>query len=96
MNFNGDSQGSFLGGQKLGIFATQKLFLHHGEGGGGGGAVCRSLKRYLHSQKDVDAKYLNAAQCDRLERLLVVDQGVIKVNHKDQVFISFLHNELPN
>ena len=31
LNFNVDTQGSFLGGQKLGIAATRKLFLHHGE-----------------------------------------------------------------
>ena len=34
LNLNVDPQGSFLGGQKLGISAmraTQKPFLHHGE-----------------------------------------------------------------
>ena len=50
-------------------------------------AVCSALKRCLHSQKDVDEKYPNAIQCNWLEGLLVVDQGVIKVNHKDQVCI---------
>ena len=49
------------------------------------GAVYRALKRYLHSQKDVDAKYLNATHRDQLEGLLVGYQGVIKVNHEDQV-----------
>ena len=53
------------------------------------GANCRALKRYLHSQKDFNAKYPNATQRDRLEGLLVVYQGVIKVNHKDQVCIFF-------
>ena len=31
LNFNVDPQGSLLGGQKLGIAATRKLFLHHSE-----------------------------------------------------------------
>ena len=53
------------------------------------GAVCSSLKRYLYSRKDVDAKYLIAAQCGWLEGLIVVYQWVIKVNHKDQVWIVF-------
>ena len=52
------------------------------------GAVCSALKRYLHSRKDVGAKYPNVTQRDRLEGLIVVDQGVIKVNHKDQVCVS--------
>ena len=34
-------------------------------------AVCSALKRYLHSQKDVDAKYPNATQRDWFEGLLV-------------------------
>ena len=51
------------------------------------GAVCIALKCYLYSQKDVDAKYPNETQRDRLKELPVVDQGVIKVNHKDQVSI---------
>ena len=59
------------------------------------GAVCSALKRYQHLQKDVDAKYPNVTQLDWLEGLLVVDQGVIKVNHKDQVCI-FLHDDFPN
>ena len=49
------------------------------------GAASRALKRYLHSRKSVYAKYPNATQRDWWERLLLVDQGVIKVNHKDQV-----------
>ena len=60
------------------------------------GAVWSALKRYLHSRKDVDTKYPNATQHDRLEGLIVVDQGVIKVNHKDQVCIFFRHNDFPN
>ena len=60
------------------------------------GAVCSALKRYLHSRKDVNAKYPNMAQRDWLEGLLVIDQGVIKFNHKDQVWIYFLHDEFPN
>ena len=55
----------------------------------GVGAVFGSLKRYIHSQKDDDAKYPNATQRDRLEVLIVVDQGVIMVHHKDQVCIFF-------
>ena len=51
------------------------------------GAVCSSPKRYLHSQKDNDANYPNVTQRDRLEGILVVDQGVLMVNHKDQVCI---------
>ena len=53
------------------------------------GAVCSALKRYLQSRKDVDAKYPNATQRDRLEGLIVVDKGVIMVNHRDQVCIFF-------
>ena len=61
--------------------------MHHGEGMGGRGgvigAVFSALKRYLHSKKDVDANYFNATQRDWLEGIIVVDQGVINVNHKD-------------
>ena len=60
------------------------------------GAVCSALKHYLHSQKYVNAKYPNATQHDWLEGLLVVDQGVIKVNRKDQVCIFFWHDDFPN
>ena len=45
------------------------------------GAVCIALRRYIHSRKYVNTKYPNAAQRDWLEGLLVVYQGVIKVNH---------------
>ena len=90
LNFNGYPQGSFLVGQKLVIAATQKLFLYHGEGGKLViGAVCSVLKHYLHSRKDANAKYPNAAQLDRLEGHIVVYQGLSKVNHKDQVCIFF-------
>ena len=51
------------------------------------GAVCSVLKRYLHSRKDVDIKYPNVTQRDWLEGILVLDQGVIKVNQKYQVCI---------
>ena len=60
------------------------------------GAVFSVLKRYLHSRKDVDIKYPNATQRDWLEGILVVDQGVIKVNHKDQVYKFFWHDDFPN
>ena len=59
-------------------------------------AVFSALKRYLHSRKDVDEKYSNATQHDCLEGLLVVYQGLIKANLKDQVCIFFRHNDLPN
>ena len=51
--------------------------------------VCSALKRCLHLRKDVDAKYPNATQRDQLEGLIVVDQGVINVNHREQVCIFF-------
>ena len=49
--------------------------------------VCSALKSYLNSQKEVDAKYPNSTQGDWLEGLLVVDQGVIKYNHKYHVCV---------
>ena len=55
----------------------------------GTGAVCSVFKRYLHSRKDVNTNDPNATQRDRLEGIIVLDQGVIKVNHNDQVCIFF-------
>ena len=52
-------------------------------------AVFSALKRYLHSQKEIDAKYPNTAQGYWLVGLLVLYQGVIKVNDKDQECIIF-------
>ena len=60
------------------------------------GAVWSAPKRYLHLPKVADAKYPNARLRVRLEGLLVVSQGVIKANHKDQVYIFFRHNDFPN
>ena len=61
------------------------------------GAVCSALMHYLHTRKYVYENYPNAAQCDCLERLLVVYKGVIKVNNKYQVGIFFdMMNSLTN
>ena len=62
----------------------------------GVGAVCRVMMKYLHPSAKIRENFPNHTSSEKLGQLIVIAQGVKKVNRKDQMCLIMRHDLWPN